>query len=83
MNKDELKGILVEFGYKPDRFGHMQKEFPDGHKRRFKFQAISIRYEWKPEKGSQWYLRSSAYLKDVKIMDDGRLKIGNRAIRKS
>jgi len=82
MNKDELRSILVEFGYKPDRFGHMQKELFDGIKLRIKFQAISVRYEWKPKGGSLWYLRSSAYLKSIELLDDDRLKIGNRAIGK-
>jgi len=82
MNKDELRSILVEFGFKPDRFGHMQKELKDGSKRTVKFQVISVRYEWKSEKGSQWYFKSSDYLKNIKLMDDGRLKIGRLAFKK-
>jgi len=82
MNKEELRNILLGFGFRSDRFGHMQKELPDGSKRRIKFQAISVRYEWKPVKGSQWHLRSSAYLKDVELMDNGSLKIGKLALKK-
>jgi hypothetical protein len=80
MQKEELKNVLEGFGFKPDRFGHMQKKLADGVKLRVKFQAISVRYEFKPTGSSTWYLRSSAYLKNVKIMDDGRLKMGRYAL---
>lgn len=82
MNKEQLKNILSELGFKADRFGHMQKVLKDGIKLRVKFQAISVRYEFKPIRGSQWFLRSSAYLKDVKVMDDGKLVIGRYALGK-
>jgi len=82
MNKNELRAILVEFGFKQDRFGHMKMQLPDGSKRRIKIQAISVRYEWKPEKGLHWYLRSSDYLKNIELLDDGRLKIGQLALKK-
>jgi hypothetical protein len=76
----ELKAHLETQGFEETSYGHMQIQMP-GRKLRFKFQKTSIRVEVKPDKTRDgekwthgWIKRWGAYIKDVEIAQDGRIK---------
>ncbi|WP_391560678.1 hypothetical protein [Robertmurraya sp.] len=74
---ETIKEALILWGWKEDRYGHMQKTAQSGTPYRVKVQAISLRLEKRI--GSDRFKVSNAYLKDV-IVDDGKVQIGKVVI---
>jgi hypothetical protein len=79
----ELKDHLKTLGFEETSYGHMQIRIGRNQDRqlRFKFQKTSVRTEVKPDKDREgnkwthgWIKRWSAYIKDVEIAEDGRVK---------
>lgn len=97
MNNVELKEILRSFGWMDDSYGHMKKsgnvKIKDGtvesREYRIKFQKISVRVEVRCKVDATQYSPSSYfwakicgdYMKNIKLMEDGRLKIGTRLLK--
>ena len=87
--KEALIQALKILGYKQDRWGHMKKEsiFSRGTTLevegylRVKFQAISVRLEMKIKGSDYWHRKSSDYLANVQILDNGSIVIGNKRLR--
>jgi len=87
--KEALIQALKVLGYKQDRWGHMQKEsiFSRGTTiqvegyLRVKFQAISVRLEMKIKGSELWHRKSSDYLANVRILDNGSIVIGNKRLK--
>jgi len=87
--KEALIQALKILGYKQDRWGHMQKELlfnrgKDDEKEgylRVKFQAISVRLEMKIKGSDYWYKKSSCFIKDVQILDNGSILIGTKRLK--
>lgn len=91
LTKDELVVALAACGWETDRFGNMQRELkmiipdaPATKKWRIKFQATSVRFEvqttfeaseYSPAR-NEWIRLDGAYLKDIKIREDGVVIIG-------
>jgi hypothetical protein len=92
MDIKELKAALISKGWTEDRFGNLKREAqnPNGTSLyRVKVQKISIRLErqytiekmaYSPER-KDWALIESAYLKDVKVREDGGIIIGRRVLK--
>lgn len=97
MDIKELKSALVTKGWTEDRFGNLKKEVAgrdtDGtevvRKYRVKVQKISVRLErqftieaspYSPET-KDWALVSNAYLKDIKVREDGGIIIGRKVLK--
>jgi hypothetical protein len=70
MTKDELIAWATANGWKPDRFGHLQKANGTG-RYRLKLSRIAARYEAKTSAG--WVRIRSGYFKDLTITADGKL----------
>ena len=76
--KENIKEWALKNGFKLDRYGNMKKKIKGDQELRLKFQSISVRYEIRDSESPNWFLRSSAYLKDVKFNENGTMTIGNR-----
>ena len=85
MTREQFIEWATERGWKPDRFGHLQKSYPtnDGKQNeyRFKLSRIAVRYEVKirfsagsytPAK-SEWKRLRSAYFKKLTLGADGKI----------
>ena len=87
--KEALIQALKVLGYKQDRWGHMQKEtiFNRGEKEqkegyfRVKFQAISARLEIRIKGSTIWLRRSSDYLANIQILENGSIVIGTKRLK--
>ena len=75
MNRDELIAWATRNGWTPDRWGHLQKETPNGTYR-LKLSRIAARYETKTQHG--WVRLRSGYYKDLQLTADGKLAGMNR-----
>lgn len=74
MTKDELITWARDHGWKPDRYGHLQKvEHGNGVQRqyRLKLSRIAARFETKTQYG--WVRLRSGYYKNLTITADGKL----------
>lgn len=74
MTRDELIAWAKEHGWKPDRYGHLQKvENGNGVQRhyRLKLSRIAARFETKTQYG--WVRLRSGYYKNLSITADGKL----------
>ena len=93
MDIKELKAALISKGWTEDRFGHLKHDFrgPEGEVRtyRVKVQKLSVRLErqytieasqYSPAK-NDWSKVDSAYLKDIKVREDGGIIIGRRVLK--
>jgi hypothetical protein len=70
ITKDELIQWATSQGWKLDRWGHLQKEFPTGT-HRLKLSRIAARHEAKTPFG--WARLNSGYFKNLSITADGKL----------
>jgi hypothetical protein len=97
MDIKELKAALASKGWSEDTYGHMKKEVkysdgsPDDKTRvyRVKVQKLSVRLErqftieatqYSPAK-KDWSKVDGAYLKDIKVREDGGIVIGKKVIK--
>jgi hypothetical protein len=97
MDIKELKAALVAKGWTEDRFGHLKREVkysdgsPDDKVRvyRVKVQKLSVRLErqytieasqYSPAK-TDWSKVDGAYLKDIKVREDGGIVIGKKVLK--
>ena len=95
VTKDGLVVALAACGWETDRFGNMQREremsIPDApmRKQRIKFQATSVRFEvqlvfpsseYSPAR-TEWLRLDGAYMKDIKIREDGVVIIGGHLFK--
>ena len=76
---------LEGLGWATDRWGHMQVVAPSGTVYRIKFQPISVRLEMQMSfgAGNEWVKIDGDYLKDVKILEDGKVQIGTHKLGKN
>lgn len=72
MTRDELIAWASQRGWKPDRYGHLQKTEPDGRVYRLKISRVAARYEIRVG-NLGWTRIQSGYLKKLSIAEDGRL----------
>ena len=70
MTRDDLSTWARDNGWKQDRWGHLQKEFPNGT-HRLKLSRIAARHEIKTPFG--WARMNSGYYKDLQLTADGKL----------
>ena len=75
MTRDELITWARDHGWQLDRWGHLQKEFPNGT-HRLKLSRIAARHEIKTPFG--WARMNSGYYKDLQLTADGKLVGMNR-----
>lgn len=93
MDINELKTALASKGWSEDRFGHLKHDFrtADGkvYTYRVKVQKLSVRLErqytiessqYSPAK-TDWSKVDGAYLKDIKVREDGGIVIGRRVLK--
>jgi hypothetical protein len=97
MDIKELKAALTSKGWTEDRFGHLKRNLNvingDGARvtrlYRVKVQKLSVRLErqftieasqYSPAK-TDWAKVDSAYLKDIKVREDGAIIIGKRILK--
>jgi hypothetical protein len=93
MDIKELKAALVSKGWSEDRFGNLKREVRVENETprlyRVKVQKISVRLErqftieaspYSPE-SKDWALVSNAYLKDIKVREDGGIIIGRKVLK--
>jgi len=70
MTREDLSTWALDHGWKTDRWGHLQKEFPNGT-HRLKLSRIAARHEIKTPFG--WARMNSGYYKDLQLTADGKL----------
>jgi hypothetical protein len=97
MDIKELKAALTTKGWEEDRFGHFKRTIKmlqsddgrDSATYRVKVQKTSVRLErqyhieasqYSPAK-TDWSKVTGAYLKDIKVTDNGGIKIGNKVLK--
>jgi len=71
LTKQQIIDWATDRGWRLDKWGHLQKEY-DSKQYRFKLSNIALRYELKVRfdtTGSGWVRLSSAYYKDLSIVD--------------
>lgn len=97
MDIKELKAALVSKGWNEDAYGHHKRSLnvitEDGARvsrlYRVKIQKLSVRLErqytveasqYSPAK-TEWFKVDGAYLKDIKVLENGGLKIGRKILK--
>ncbi|HEU0142219.1 MAG TPA: hypothetical protein VFQ79_21030 [Bryobacteraceae bacterium] len=75
MTREELTTWAMQNGWKPDRWGHLKKEFDNGT-HRLKLSRIAARHEIATPFG--WARIASGYLKNLQLTADGKLAGMNR-----
>ena len=70
MTRDELIAWATRNGWKPDRCGHLKKEFDNGT-HRLKLSRIAVRHEITTPWG--WARLASSYYKNLHITADDQL----------
>jgi hypothetical protein len=70
MTRDGLTAWATRNGWKPDRWGHLKKEFDNGT-HRLKLSRIAVRHEITTAWG--WARLASAYYKNLTITADDQL----------
>jgi hypothetical protein len=80
LKRQALKNALTRLGFKPDNYGHMQKDSKvtskdeEGAipvKLRIKFGINSIRYEIKRIGHNNWFKKDGEFYKDIVIDNEG------------
>ncbi len=75
MTREELVTWATRNGWKPDRWGHLKREFDNGT-HRLRLSRIAVRHEITTPWG--WARIASAYYKNLAVTADGQLAGMNR-----
>ena len=91
MNANEIKAfLLAETRFTEDRYGNLKISTESGKEYRLKFQDRSVRFETKviheataySPASHSWMKLDGDYFSKIKMLPDGRLKIGKKAFGK-
>jgi hypothetical protein len=89
LKRQTLKDALTRLGFKPDNYGHMQKETTVSYinsqekipaKARVKFGLNSVRYEIKQIGHQNWFRKDGAFYKDI-VIDETGIKLTKYRLR--